>query len=97
MEDFLLGLGLTALLILVNYIVVELCKTFPNNILGMIPVMIGLDSVMTIGYAAIGKSFIGDIKLFIGGIGLSIVFALTHKVFYMLRTFRVMFKDDFGK
>ena len=97
MEDFLLGLGLTALLILVNYIVVELCKTFPNNILGMVPVMIGLDSVMTIGYAAIGKSFIGDIKLFIGGIGLSIVFALTHKVFYMLRTFRVMFKDDFGK
>ena len=97
MEDFLLGLGLTALLILVNYIVVELCKTFPNNILGMVPVMIGLDSVMTIGYAAIGKSFIGDIKLFIGGIGLSIVFALTHKVFFLLRTFRVMFKDEIGK
>lgn len=97
MVDFLLGLGLTGLLVLANFIVVELCKTFPKDILAMVPVMIGLDSVMTIGYAAIGKSFVSDIKLFIGGIGLSIVFALTHKVFYMLRTFRVMFKDQIGK
>jgi len=97
MEDFLLGLGLTVLLILANYIVVELCKLFPNNILGMVPVMIGLDSVMTIGYAAIVKSFTADIKLFIGGVGLSIVIALTHKVFYMLRTFRIMFKNEIGK
>ena len=45
----------------------------------------------------IGKSFISDIKLFLGGIGLSIVIALTHKVFYMLRTFKVMFKEEIGK
>jgi len=96
MEDFLLGLGLTALLILANYIVVELCKLFPNNILGIVPVMIGLDSVMTIGYTAILKSFTSDIKLFIAGIGLSIVIALTHKVFYMLRTFKEMFKNEIG-
>ena len=96
MEDFLLGLGLTVLLILVNYIVVELCKLFPKNILGMVPVMIGLDSIMTIGYTFIVKTFTSDIKLFIAGIGLSIVVALTHKVFYMLRTFKKMFKDEIG-
>ncbi|MDA7492447.1 hypothetical protein N8445_00610 [bacterium] len=96
MIDFLLGLGLVVLLILANFIIVELCKLFPKSILSMVPVMIGLDSVMTIGYAAIGKSFISDIKLFLGGIGLSIVIALAHKVLYMLRTFRVMFKDEIG-
>ena len=42
MNGFLLGLGLTALLILANFIVVELCKLFPKNILSMVPVMIGL-------------------------------------------------------
>ena len=88
MIDFLLGLGLTALLILANFIVVELCKLFPKNILGMVPVMIGLDSIMTIGYTFIVKTFTDNIQLFIGGIGLSIVIALTHKVFYMLRTFK---------
>jgi len=97
MIDFLLGLGLTALLILANFIVVELCKLFPKNILGMVPVMIGLDSIMTIGYTFIVKIFTDNIQLFIGGIGLSIVIALTHKVFYMLRTFKVMFKDEIGK
>tara|TARA_R110002020_G_scaffold173251_1_gene364031 strand:+ start:14 stop:307 length:294 start_codon:yes stop_codon:yes gene_type:complete len=97
MIDFLLGLGLTALLILANFIVVELCKLFPKNILGMVPVMIGLDSIMTIGYTFIVKTFTDNIQLFIGGIGLSIVIALTHKVFYMLRTFKIMFKDEIGK
>lgn len=63
----------------------------------MVPVMIGLDTFMTIGYAAIGKTFITDIRLFLGGIGLSITVALAHKVFYMLRTFKVMFKDEIGK
>ena len=97
MIDFLLGLGLTTLLILANFIVVELCKLFPKNILGLVPVMIGLDSVMTIGYTFIVKTFTDNIQSFIGGIGLSIVIALTHKVFYMLRTFKVMFKDEIGK
>ncbi len=97
MTDFLLGLGLTGLLILANFIVVELCKLFPKNILGMVPVMIGLDSIMTIGYTFIVKIFTDNIQLFIGGIGLSIVIALTHKVFYMLRTFKIMFKDEIGK
>jgi hypothetical protein len=96
MTDFLLGLGLTALLILANFIVVELCKLFPKNILGMVPVMIGLDSIMTIGYTFIVKTFTDNTQLFIGGIGLSIVIALTHKVFYMLKTFKKMFKHEIG-
>jgi len=97
MQDFLLGVGLTVLLLLANYIVVELCKFFPKDILSIVPVMIGIDSVMTIGYAVIVKSFADNVKLLIAGVGLSIVFALTHKVFYMLRTFKVMFKDEIGK
>ena len=84
-------------MILANYIVVELCKFFPKDILSIVPVMIGIDSVMTIGYAVIVKSFADNVKLLIAGVGLSIVFALTHKVFYMLRTFKVMFKDEIGK
>ena len=97
MEDFLLGLGLLELLVLVNFVVVELCKFFPKDILSIVPVMIGLDSVVTIGYAMIAKSFANDIKLLIGGVGLSIVFALGHKVLYMLKTFKRMFKDEIGK
>lgn len=97
MQDFLLGVGLTVLLLLANYIVVELCKFFPKDILSIVPVMIGIDSVMTIGYAIIVKSFVDNTKLLIAGIGLSIVIALAHKVFYMLRTFKIMFKDEIGK
>jgi len=97
MEDFLLGLGLLVLLLLVNFVVVELCKFFPKDMLAIVPVMIGLDSVVTIGYAMIAKSFVDDIKLLIGGVGLSIVIALAHKVLYMLKTFKGLFKDEIGK
>ena len=60
MVDLLLAFGLIPLLILVNYIVIALCKLFPDKILAITPVMIGLDLIVTLGYAISAKMF--DIK-----------------------------------
>jgi len=97
MIDLLIGLGLLPLLLIANYIVITLCKIFPKDILGLVPVMIGLDSVATLGYTFIAKSFVMDIKLLIGGVGISIISALLHKVLVMLKTFKVMFKNEIRK
>ena len=42
--------------------------------------MIGLDTIMTLGYTFTAKTFITDIKLMVGGIGLSIFAALTIRI-----------------
>ena len=57
MIGFLIGLGLLPLLVLVNYVVLALCKFFPKHILSMIPVMIGLDTIGEVNMAddAIGQ------------------------------------------
>ena len=91
MIDFLLGLGLIPLLILVNYIVIALCKLFPKNILSITPVMIGLDLIVTLGYAISAKMFVTEVKPLLGGIGVAIVVALAHKVLTMISVFRKMF------
>ena len=91
MIDLLLGLGLIPLLILVNYIVIALCKLFPEKILAITPVMIGLDLIVTLGYAISAKMFAAEVKLLLGGIGISIVVALAHKVLTMISVFRKMF------
>ena len=97
MNEFFIGLGLLPLLLIANYIVITLCKIFPKDILGLVPVMIGLDTVATLGYTFIAKTFIVDIKLLAGGIGVSIISALLHKVLVMLKTFKIMFKNEIGK
>lgn len=96
MINFLVGLGLLPLLILVNYVVLALCKFFPKHILSMIPVMIGLDTIITLGYALSIKVLIIDIKPLIGGIGLSIVLALLHKVLTFVKELGKLNKHEIG-
>ena len=96
MTDFLVGIGLLPILILVNYVVLALCKFFPKYILSISGVMIGLDTIMTLGYTFSAKAFITDIKLMVGGIGLSIFAALTHKVFTFIKELGELNKHEIG-
>lgn len=96
MYQIIIGLGLLPLLIFANYVIINLCKLFPKYILGMSGVMIGLDSLLTLGYTFTIKPFVGDIQLMILGVGLSIFMALGHKVIVMMKTFKIMFKNEIG-
>ncbi len=96
MISLIIGFGLLPLLIFANYVVINLCKIFPKYILGMSGVMIGLDSLLTLGYTFTAKVFIESINLMILGIGLSIFIALGHKVIVMMSTFKKMFKNEIG-
>ena len=96
MTDFLVGIGLLPILILVNYVVLALCKFFPKYILSISGVMIGLDTIMTLGYTFTAKAFISDIKLMVGGIGLSIFAALAHKVFTFIKELGELNKHEIG-
>ena len=96
MEDFLIGLGLLPLLSLVKYVVLALCKFFPKHILSMASVMIGLDTIMTLGYTFTAKAFISDIKLMVGGIGFSIFAALAHKVLTFIKELGELNKHEIG-
>ena len=83
MIDFLVGVGLLPILILVNYVVLALCKFFPKHILSMSGVMIGLDTIMAI-------------KLMVAGIGLSIFAALVHKVLTFIKELGELNKHEIG-
>ena len=96
MIDIIIGFGLLPLLIFANYVVINLCKLFPKYILGMSGVMIGLDSLLTLGYTFTAKVFVDSINLMIFGVGMSIFIALAHKVIVMMKTFKAMFKDEIG-
>jgi len=96
MSSFLVGVGLLPLLILVNYVVLALCKFFPKHILSMASVMIGLDSIVTLGYTFTANSFITDMKLMVGGIGLSIFAALGHKVLTFIKELGELNKHEIG-
>jgi len=96
MIDFLIGIGLLPILILVNYVVLALCKFFPKHILSISGVMMGLDTIMTLGYTFTAKAFITDIKLMVGGIGLSIFSALAHKVFTFIKELGELNKHEIG-
>tara|TARA_R100000773_G_C4198703_1_gene101946 strand:- start:121 stop:414 length:294 start_codon:yes stop_codon:yes gene_type:complete len=96
MIDFLVGVGLLPLLILVNYVVLALCKFFPKHILSMASVMIGLDTIVTLGYTFTVKVFTTDIKLMVGGVGLSIFAALAHKVLTFIKELGELNKHEIG-
>ena len=53
--------------------------------------MIGLDLIVTLGYAISAKMFVAEVKPLLGGIGVAIVVALAHKVLTMISVFRKMF------
>ena len=96
MIDFLVGMGLLPILILVNYVILALCKFFPKHILSMASVMIGLDTIMTLGYTFTAKLFISEIKLMVGGIGLSIFLALAHKVLTFIKELGELNNHEIG-
>jgi len=96
MIELTIGLGLLPLLIFANYVVINLCKLFPKHILALSGIMIGLDSLLTLGYTFTIKVFVNSINLMVLGIGLSIFIALTHKVIVMTKTFKIMFKNEIG-
>tara|TARA_Y100001972_G_C7612373_1_gene307010 strand:- start:710 stop:1003 length:294 start_codon:yes stop_codon:yes gene_type:complete len=96
MVDFFVGTGLLPLLIMVNYVVLALCKFFPKHILSIAPVMIGLDAIVTLGYTFTVDTFISDMKLMVGGVGLSIFAALGHKVLTFLKELGELNKHEIG-
>lgn len=96
MSNFVIGVGLLPLLILVNYVVLALCKFFPKHILSMASVMIGLDTIVTLGYTFTAKIFVDDIKMMVGGIGLSIFAALGHKVLTFIKELGELNKHEIG-
>tara|TARA_B100001093_G_scaffold514289_1_gene587990 strand:+ start:1313 stop:1606 length:294 start_codon:yes stop_codon:yes gene_type:complete len=96
MADFGMGMGLLIGLIIANIIVINLCKMFPKHILGIVPVMIGIDTVVTLGYTFTVKSLTDNINYMVLGIGLSITLALLHKTLVMLKVFKALFKDEIG-
>tara|TARA_R100001591_G_scaffold65286_1_gene74899 strand:+ start:429 stop:722 length:294 start_codon:yes stop_codon:yes gene_type:complete len=96
MNDFVIGVGLLPILILVNYIVLALCKFFPKHILSMASVMIGLDTVATLGYTFTADIFVTDMKTMVGGIGLAIFAALGHKVLTFIKELGELNKHEIG-
>ena len=96
MISLIIGFGLLPLLIFANYVVINLGKLFPKHILALSGIMIGLDSLLTLGYTFTIKVFANSINLMVLGIGLSIFIALTHKVIVMTKTFKIMFKNEIG-
>ncbi len=96
MIDFGIGMGLLVGLLIANIIVINLCKIFPKHILGIIPVMIGLDAVVTLGYTFTVKIFVDNLNYMVAGVGLSIMLALLHKTLVMLKTFKVLFAHEIG-
>ena len=96
MVDFGIGMGLLIGLLIANIIVINLCKIFPKHILGIIPVMIGLDAVVTLGYSLTVKTFASNLDYMVLGVGLSITLALLHKTLVMLKVFKALFKHEIG-
>ena len=94
--DFSLGLCIIPLLIMANIIVLNLCTTFPKYILGISGVMITIDAVCVLGFTFIIKSFVTDLDVTVGAIGLSIFIALLHKTITFQKTFKTMFADEIG-
>tara|TARA_B100001057_G_scaffold364964_1_gene368029 strand:- start:374 stop:667 length:294 start_codon:yes stop_codon:yes gene_type:complete len=96
MVDFGIGMGLLIGLLIANIIVINLCKMFPKHILGIVPVMIGLDTVVTLGYTFTVKIFVDNLNYMVMGVGLSITLALLHKTMIMLKLFKSLFKHEIG-
>tara|TARA_R110002012_G_scaffold193057_1_gene360671 strand:+ start:1120 stop:1410 length:291 start_codon:yes stop_codon:yes gene_type:complete len=94
--DILIGVSLLPLLIFANFIIINLCKTFPKHILSISGVMIALDAIVTLCYTLTIKLFTTNEKLFLLGIGLAIFTQLVHKVYIMLTTFKKMFQHEIG-
>ena len=94
--DTLIGISLLPLLILANFIIINLCKTFPKHILSISGVMVALDAIVTLCYTLTIQIFVTNEKLFLLGVALAIFIQLAHKVYAMLIAFKKMFKHEIG-
>ena len=78
-EDFILGFACLILLTQITYLVVSMCKKYPDLILGIGGAMFAIDLACLLTWTFGLKQFATNDKLFVAGIGLAILTSLIHK------------------
>lgn len=85
MIDIIIGFGVVIFLIPVSKIISILIKKYPTDATTIGYSMLTLDLIVCIAYLYATQPLVISNKLFVGGIGLGIIYAMIHKILIFLK------------
>ena len=85
MIDIILGFGVVIFLIPISKIISKLIVKFPSNASTIGYSMLIFDGTVCIGYLYALLPMVIDDRVFVGGIGLGIIYAMVHKILIFLK------------
>ena len=85
MIDIILGFGVVIFLLPVSKIISKLIIKFPNDASAIGYSMLLLDLILCVAYLYAFMPMIIDDRVFVGGIGLGIIYAMVHKILIFLK------------
>ena len=85
MQDLILGLGLLAMMIPTNSVILSIAKYKPEWGLAVPYTSFFVNMVLSIGYGLIGKPYAEDEKLFVAGVLASIFMSMVWKLNLLIK------------
>jgi len=85
MIDIILGFGVVIFLLPVSKIISKLIIKFPNDASAIGYSMLLLDLIVCVAYLYAFMPMVIDDRVFVGGIGLGIIYAMVHKILIFLK------------
>ena len=85
MIDIILGFGVALILLPVTKLIKILIKKFPQDATSMGFSMLLFDGAVCIAYLYAMMPMVIDDRVFVGGMGLGIIYAMIHKILIFLK------------
>jgi len=85
MIDIIIGFGVVIFLIPVSKIISKLIIKFPTDASTIGYSMLLFDTIICVAYLYAWLPMVIDERMFVGGIGLGIIYALIHKILIFLK------------
>ena len=85
MIDIIIGFGVTIFLIPISKIISKLIIKFPSDASTIGYSMLLFDGIVCIAYLYAMLPMVTDDRVFVGGMGLGIIYAMVHKILIFLK------------
>ena len=85
MIDIILGFGVVIFLIPISKVISKLIIKFPSDASTIGYSMLLLDAIVCIAYLYAILPMVIDDRVFVGGMGLGIIYAMVHKILIFLK------------
>ena len=85
MIDIILGFGVVIFLIPISKVISKLIIKFPSDAAAIGYSMLLLDAIVCIAYLYAILPMVIDDRVFVGGMGLGIIYAMVHKILIFLK------------